>query len=384
MGAKRARRARRGHVYRREAKSGGWTSWYAVIDVERSEDGRRHQKSKAFGTRAEAYAWLAGMAQPTDDGPSLADWLGQWLGSRLGDLRASTRASYRGHAYKYLVPLLGDTPLGQVGVHEVEALHAMLSAAGVSTELARRIHATLSSALSDAVRDDLIGVNPCTRVRVPRGGRYQPVVWSAEQAAHFLACTANDPLCALWRLALLLGLRRGELLGLRWSDINSAAATLTVHTTRVAVGAQVVEGPPKSARGRRVLPLDPATAGMLAAHRHRQIEQTPHTWSLGQHVFTDQHGAPLAPRAVSRRFGDLVDQAGLPRIRFHDLRHTSATLGLAAGESLKEVSQRLGHSSIVVTADTYLSPPDRLARASTERLARTLDHDARRRQEGAA
>ncbi len=155
--------------------------------------------------------------------------------------------------------------------------------------------------------------------------------------------------------------------------MDASAGTLTVHATRVAVGAQVVEGPPKSARGRRVLPLDATTLGVLSQHRYAQIDQLQNTWSLARHVFTDENGQPLQPGWVSRRFAELVEQIGLPPIRFHDLRHTSATLGLAAGESLKEVSQRLGHSSIVVTADTYLTPPDTLARASTDRLAGVLD-----------
>lgn len=171
----------------------------------------------------------------------------------------------------------------------------------------------------------------------------------------------------------MLGLRRGELLGLRWRDVNANAGTLTVHSTRVAVGAEVVEGPPKSSHGHRILPLDPTTLGMLAQLRHVQIQQLQGDWSLTGHVFTDHHGQPLQPGGVSKRFTALTRQLGLPAIRFHDARHTSATLGLAAGESLKEVSARLGHSSIVVTADTYLTPPDTLARAATTRLAGVLD-----------
>ena len=110
-------------------------------------------------------------------------------------------------------------------------------------------------------------------------------------------------------------------------------------------------------RGHRVLPLDPSTQGTLAQLRHMQIQQLQRDWSLNGHMFTDEHGQPLHPGGVSKRFTELAQRLGLPAIRFHDARHTSATLGLAAGESLKEVSARLGHSSIVVTADTYLTPP---------------------------
>jgi integrase len=352
--------------------TGGWSRWYAVIDTDRDEGGRRRQVTRSFDTRSQAYDWLASQRQAQEvGGPTVAGYLTGWLATR-GDLRASTVASYCGHVSNYLIPLLGDQLLRTLSPADVQALHQQLAAAGVSTELARRIHATLSSALTAAVDQGLLPDNPAQRIRLPKKGRYQASVWSAEQAAKFLAATRYDPHAALWRMALVLGLRRGELLGLRWTDVNASAGTVTVQTTRVAVGAQVVEGPPKSSRSRRVLPLDATTAGMLAQLRHTQIQQ--HVgWSLGRHVFVDAHGQPIKPGHLSREFTDLVTRLGLPQIRFHDLRHTSATLGLAGGESLKEVSARLGHSSIVVTADTYLSPPDTLARAATVRLAGMLD-----------
>ena len=380
-----ARRARRGHVYRRRTKSGGWTSWYAVIDLDRDQDGKRRQQSKSFPNRAQAHAWLTQMQeQNTSEGPTLGGWLSEWLG-RAKDLRPSTRESYRGHVANYLVPLLGDAPLGALGTSEVAALHEMLAAAGVSTATARRVHATLSSALSAAERDGLIPANPCPKVPMPYGQRYQPAVWSAWQASRFLEVTASDDLAALWRLAVLLGLRRGELAGLRWRDVDLDAAAVTVRTTRVVVGDQVIEGPPKTARSRRVLPLDARTVEVLRRQWRQQTRQAlQDAWGPVEYVFTDDSGKALHPAWISRRFAELVQRLGLPPIRFHDLRHTSATLGLAAGESLKAVSQRLGHSSIVVTADTYLSPPDSLARVATSWLAAELDRGPLPGDRGAA
>lgn len=370
-------------MYRRRTKTGGWTRWYAVIDVGRGEDNKRQQVSRSFDTRREAYAWLADQASDGASGPTLGEYLPQWL-SRSGHLRPSTVATYVGHLANYLVPLLGDLSVRRLSAADVEALHHGLSAAGVSTALARRVHATLSSALSAAVDDGLLAVNPARKVRLPQATRYQPVVWSAGQASLFLSQTVDDELAGLWRLAIVCGLRRGELLGLRWADIELDAATVTITTTRVAVGSEVVEGPPKTPRARRVLPLDATTVEVLRRHRwHRQ--QLPAV-AAGTHglVFTDDDGQPLNPAWVSRRFTLLASRMQLPLIRFHDLRHTSATLGLAAGESLKEVSARLGHSSIVVTADTYLTPPAALARAATNRLATLLHSPEVRDAKGAA
>ncbi len=362
---------RRGHVYRRRTKTGGWTRWYAVVDVGRGEHGKRQQVTRAFDTRRQAYAWLADQASDEVSGPTVSEFLPVWL-SRSGHLRPSTVATYLGHVDNYLVPLLGDVPVGRLGAADVEVLHHGLAAAGVSTALARRVHATLSSALTAAVHDGLLDVNPARRMRLPQADRYQPVVWSASQAGLFLARTNSDELAALWRLALVCGLRRGELLGLRWADVELDTATVRVTTTRVAVGAAVVEGPPKTPRARRLVALDQATVEAL--RRHRWHCRRVHGSRIGvqQPVFLDPDGQPLSPAWVSRRFTILATELGLPVIRFHDLRHTSATLGLAAGESLKEVSARLGHSSIVVTADTYLSPPTSQAQASVTRLAHVL------------
>lgn len=365
---------RRGHVYRRKTKSGGWSRWYAVVDAGREPDGRRRQVTRTFDTRSQAYDWLARQQQVREiGGPTVAEYLTGWLATR-GDLRASTVASYVGHIDNYLVPLLGGQLLRSLSSEDVTARHQQLAAAGVSTVTARRIHATLSSALTAAVEHGIITVNPAQRIRLPKPGRYQAVVWTAEQASRFLAATSRDEHACLWRMALVLGMRRGELAGLRWEDLDPSASTVTVTTTRVAVGATVVEGPPKSARSRRMLPLDAHTIGMLRRHQARQTHQARQE-NLGpvSHVFTGEYGQPLTPAWISRRFTELSRQIGLPAIRFHDLRHASATLGLAAGESLKEVSARLGHSSIMVTADTYLSPPDSLARSSTQRLAGVLD-----------
>jgi integrase len=365
---------RRGHVYRRKTKAGGWSRWYAVIDAEKEPDGRRRQVTRSFDTRTQAYAWLAEQQNALEvGGPTVAAWLRDWLASRA-DLRASTVATYVGHIENYLVPLLGGQLLRTLSTEDLVALHEQLAAAGVSTVTARRIHATLSSALSAAVEQGIITNNPTARIRLPKPGRYQAVVWSAEQASRFLAATSRDEHACLWRLALVLGMRRGELAGLRWDDLDLNAGTVTITTTRVAVGATVVEGPPKSARSRRMLPLDPHTVGMLGRHQARQTHHARQD-NLGpvSHVFTGEHGQPVTPAWISRRFTEIVQQTSLPRVRFHDLRHASATLGLAAGESLKEVSARLGHSSIMVTADTYLAPPDSLARASTQRLAGVLD-----------
>ena len=177
------------------------------------------------------------------------------------------------------------------------------------------------------------------------------------------------PGAGVWRLALVTGMRRGELLGLHWDDVDLDCWQLRVRTTRITVGASTLEGPPKSRAGRRTVFLDWPTVRLL---RHLRGEGEP----LSGHVFVDGNANPLQPGSVSRRFLQITESAGLPRIRFHDLRHTSATLGLASGESLKAVSRRLGHSDIAITANTYAQVPDGTAARDAERLAAGLDNPA--------
>jgi integrase len=185
-------------------------------------------------------------------------------------------------------------------------------------------------------------------------------------ARAFLWAVRGDELEALWRLALVTGMRRGELLGLSWDDVDLDGWQIRVRSTRVTVGATTLEGPPKSRAGRRTLHLDWPTIRLL---KDLRTQGEP----LSGHVFVDANAEPLQPGWVSRRFTQLITDAGLPRIRFHDLRHTSATLGLAAGESLKAVSRRLGHSDIAITANTYAQVPDATAARDARRLAAGLD-----------
>ena len=173
----------------------------------------------------------------------------------------------------------------------------------------------------------------------------------------------------VFRLLLLGGLRRGEALGLRWRDVDLDNRLITVRQQIVQVGGELVINPPKSRRGLRTVSVDPTTLASAG---------TPGLLRSAEGlVFSGTDGAPLSPALVSRRFERLVAELGLPRIRLHDLRHTSASLGLAAGESLVEVSRRLGHSSVAITGDIYSHLDPTLTRASADRLARLLQPPAR-------
>jgi integrase len=363
----------RGSVYRRRTIT-GVSRWNAVIDLPRGSDDRRRQVTRTFDTAGDAHAWLAQVAVDAGTagiagrgiGTLVSDYLTAWLDGQVF-LRPSTRASYRAHLEKYLNPAIGGISLERLSVTDVERLTHNLSSKGLAAATVQRILATLRSAMAHAVRTGLIDKNPTTGVRVPSQVVRPIHTWTPDEAATFLDRLTDDALGVLLRLALVTGMRRGELLGLRWSHVSLTGGFLFVQVSRLSIGGVTVEGPPKSRAGTRTVFVDPATVNAL-----RQLQLASRPEGEDGHkalVFTDADGRPFTPWWVSRQFQQVIADLGLPRIRFHDLRHTSATLGLASGESLKEVSARLGHSNIGITADVYADVLPETARASTLRRA---------------
>jgi integrase len=216
----------------------------------------------------------------------------------------------------------------------------------------------LSKALADAERWGLVSRNVARLADVPAVARPKLRVWSPEQTRAFLNAVASDRLFAAWLLAATTGMRRGELLGLRWADVDLNAGVLRVAQARVRAGNQVVAGEPKTARGRRTIALDPATVAALRQHRKRQTEERllagPRHTDSGL-VFTMPDGSPIHPNRFGLWFRRRTRTAGLPAIRLHDMRHSYATAGLAAGVPPKVMSERLGHATVAFTLDTYTS-----------------------------
>lgn len=214
----------------------------------------------------------------------------------------------------------------------------------------------LGAAMNHAMKLGLVPRNPVAAIDRPRAPRVEMTCWSASEAARFLAHVRDDRLHPLFLLALTRGLRRGELAGLRWCDVDLDAGRLAIVQARVSVGGRVVVSEPKTARGRRTIPLDVDLARVLREHRRRQVAERlawGEGWIDSGYVFTRENGTPLHPEAISGAFDRHVRAAGLPRIRFHDCRHTAATLSLAAGISADVVCRWLGHGSISMTVDTY-------------------------------
>ena len=232
--------------------------------------------------------------------------------------------------------------------------------------------------MNAAVRDGLLRDNPARNVelRAPRrppaqvwtaarveawrerGERSPVAVWNEHQFAAFLRYVAPDRLYGMWWLVRLRGLRRGEAAGLRWTDVDLDGRSVTINQQRLAYGRTVATGPPKTVASRRTIALDRTTVAVLRAHRRRQEAErvaAGQAWCNSGYVFTQTDGQPLHPDFLTRRFRALVERSGLPPVRLHDLRHGAASLAHSAGADLKTLQELLGHTSIVLTADTYTS-----------------------------
>ena len=179
--------------------------------------------------------------------------------------------------------------------------------------------------------------------------------WTKEQLKAFLDTVKDDRLYSLWHTIAFTGMRRGEALGLRWSDVDLENARLAVRRALIPTNREVVVSEPKTAKGRRVVALDPVTIEVLKAQAARQLEEQKERddWVDSDLVFTAENGAALDPESVSRYWRQALKKAMLPAIRLHDLRHTHATLALQAGVHPKVVSERLGHATVSITLDTY-------------------------------
>lgn len=315
-------------------------------------------KREAQRERARVVEQIGSGRFRSDDGLTTGTWVTEWLGRRVSDgLRPSTARMYRSYVEREIVPALGRVRLSDLRRRHVDRFVREMLAAGRGTTTVRRVHAVLSSALSAAERIDLVPYNAASKVALPRLSPRRLRVWEPEQVRAFLDVADGHRLGPLYELAVFTGLRRGELAGLRWTDVDLLRRQLRVREQRVQFGSSVIEGPVKTDAGQdRVVALGGEAFTALIAWRTRQDDER-RIWENQYHddgyLFTMEDGRPLKPNYISRTFEILVVRAGVPRMSVHGLRHQHASLMLAGGVDLAIVSKRLGHSTLTITSDLY-------------------------------
>jgi integrase len=359
----------RGSIQKRTGKRG--VSWCVVYD-EPTSDGSRRQRRRTFRTRKEAEAFRTkalheiqngGYVEPTDQ--TLGDHLLGWLESYARvNVRPSTFQSYELNVRRHVLPALGDVPIQQVRPAHIQAPYdAKIKGGrldgregGPSPKTVRLIHLALHEALDHALKLGLIARNAAAATKPPRGRRPQVKTWDRDQMRAFLTASKDDGYAPAWLLAMATGMRRGELLGLRWADADLEQGRLHVRQSLVELRGKLHFQEPKTDGGRRVVPVPTEVVAALREHRKRQVERRlllGAGWQVHDLVLASAVGGPIAPRNLSRRFKQLAKEAGLPDIPCHGLRHAHATQLLRDGILAKVVSERLGHASISLTLDTY-------------------------------
>jgi integrase len=317
--------------------------------------------------------------------PTLSQYLSDWIGlCRTRGLRPATVASYAATWRLHVSSDLLATRIDQVTPQALNGHYAFLltsgrkhGAGGLSPRSVRYVHMLLRKAYADAVRLEVVDSNPAAladppSVRAARA-RVRPP-WSPEELVRFLRLAEDDAYFAAYFLAATTGMRRGEVLGLRWSDVDFEQRQLRIVQTIVEAGHETTLGEPKSDRSRRSVALDQRTLEVLA--RHRAQEQGRRRDDLAQMtalVFASADGTPVHPACFSYAFKHRVKLTGSRHIRFHDLRHGHATMALKAGIHPKIVSERLGHSTVAITLDVYSHAIPSMQVEAAEAVAALLD-----------
>src|SRR5438046_2460833 len=371
-----------GSIYQR--KDGRWVG---VADLGYIE-GRRRRKSYYGATRASVQKKLASAIRelsrgrlPVDDRLTVGDYLQRWLDATRANVRHRTWIRYEQYVRLH-TSAITEVPIAHLRPEHLQQLYASRLSAGASPSSVVHLRAVLHRALKQAERWDLVPRNVVALTDGPRVARKEVRTLSAQEARTLLDAARGDRLEALYVVALTSGLRQGELLGLQWSDIDLAAGTLQVRRSleRNEWGG-LATSETKTARSRRMVPLTVRAVAALRAHRIRQDEErlrAGESWDVSDLVFATQLGKPLDPSNLIRRsFRPLLQAARLERIRFHDLRHTVATLLLEQGIHPKVVADLLGHSQVAITLDVYGHVLPGLQRTTAQAFDRLLAPDDR-------
>src|SRR5215210_4244746 len=366
-----------GTIFRR--KSGGWMAQYYV----RTAEGRK-RKTIYGKTRKEVANKLAKALSDREgglifdaEGLKLREYLSRWLEDSVKDtVRNTTYERYEQIARTHIIPMLGDVKLKGLSPTHVRGLYKE-KLQTLSPRTVQYIHVTLHKALKQAVNDGLIPRNATEAVKPPQVRREEIRPLTSEQVKQLLDAARGDRLEALYALAVHTGLRQGELLGLKWEDVDLESGSLHVKRTLTTARGGPRLAAPKTKGSRRRVSRTRGAVDALRAHLARQLEEIDRASSLWQEnglVFASETGDPVDRRDLtSRQFKPLLKRANLPqKTRFHDLRHTCATLLLTKNVNPKVVSEMLGHSNIAITLDTYShvlpNMQDSAARALEEAL----------------
>ncbi|POH59158.1 site-specific integrase [Cryobacterium zongtaii] len=345
-------------------------------------DGKRRffygkTQAEAKGKADEARARVKAGGPVRDATRMLTDWLNEWTDTylALSDRAESTKIMHAGYVRTWISPTIGRVPLGSLTGNDVNRMLLAMKAAGKAESTRRNCYTTLRKALDDAVSNGLLAANPAHKIRQPGVNRNEARFLTATEVGLLLQASQTHRYEVVIRFILGTGLRRGEALALRWSDIDLDDAHAKLRGSLTRRGSQLVVSGVKTKASRRTIALSPAMVRLLRQHKAAQAKErlrAGNRWRDHGMVFATADGALVEPQNILRTVREAAIKAGLEPVTVHSLRHTYATAALLNGVALKVVSANLGHASIQITADTYGHVTDDAARAGAVKVAEAL------------
>jgi integrase len=365
----------------RKRPNGTWEARHSYTD----SNGTLKRMSVYGKTQREVLAKLKAARERTDAGSpaiddkmALAAWMARWRETTLAasDRKESTRSTYAMLSRKHIeAGVIGQTSLAKLRPSGVEKLILALRSAGLADSTIRQVYTVLSLGLDGAVRDGLLARNPAASVQRPGVARKEAGHLDPQRVIELLAAAERSRYHTALLLIATTGLRRGEALALRWSDVDLDAGVLRVRDTVQRIAGKLSTGEVKTARSRRTIPLSPAVIAVLRRHRVTQLEErmrAANQWTDTGLVFTTELGHVVEPRNLLRVVETAAKRIGMDEVGLHTLRHSAATAWLEAGVHIRQVSDLLGHSSVAITGDVYGHGSDQSARAAVDGLSGAL------------
>ncbi|MDA1229082.1 MAG: tyrosine-type recombinase/integrase, partial [Chloroflexi bacterium] len=341
-------------------------NWRIIYPLPPGADGKRKQKTETVrGTKKQAGDRLRDRLAEIENGgyiaqnnQTVAQYFEHFMQTYVRtNLSPRTEQGYRYYIRRHIVPTLGGIRLQNLTGQNIQSLHAQMLEQGLSNRTVLNCHRVLNKALVLAVESNLLTQNPAKSAKPPRPKSRSMEIWEADTFKAFAVAAKDSPFLPMYRLAVLTGMRRSELCGLKWDMVDLDAGHLRVtRTLQPITGRGLVEGQPKTDRSRRTISLG---AGALETLRELRVAQAEKRLAIGSlwrgtgHVFANEDGSPISGDRLSKNFARIVKAAALPHLSFHGLRHTAASLMIADGTHGRTIADILGHSSITVTMDTY-------------------------------
>jgi integrase len=364
----------------------GENTWYIRIFLGRDANGKRKYFNKTIhGTKKEAQKFLTAKTREKDLGiffePAsmpLNEYLDKWLAeSAKPRLREATLDSYQSLLQKHVRGKIGSNKLSDIKPFHVQKIYNQMTESKLSPRTVRYVHTVLKTAFSQAIKWQMLVVNPCNSANLPRQQKTEMKAFSSEQAKRFLDAAEDNKHGLIFAFALASGMRPEEYLSLKWTDIDFEKHTVTVQRVLVwRKGGGWYFSEPKTVKSRRTLPLPQNLFPKLKMHKRVQSEvilKSGQFYERNNFVFATNEGKPLHYKNLTaRHFHKILEKADLKGFRLYDLRHSMATLLLSAGVNPKIVSERLGHASIVLTLDTYSHVLPDMQKEASSKLGQML------------